>query len=344
MMQVVSPAPREAWRGVIADDPEALPEHAPEWVDALCQVAPYVDASRLYSLSDGRRFVLPLVRRTGVTAIGGTAMSYPPSWGMGGLIGDGADPEVIRAVLTDLRATRSQRISIRPDPRRFSHWAGAVDDSVTLIKRRAHVIDLTGGAEAAIKRWNRSARRGVRLAERSGVRIEVDRSGELLDQYYQLYLRSVDRWAKRQHEPRALAHWRAARRDPLIKLRTISDFLSKAFIITMAYVKDQPAYASITLLGQTAHDTRSAMDLDRVGSTGAGELVQWTSLQLACDHGCTAYHLGESGESKSLAYSKEKFGAEPIEYAEIKVERLPYTRIDRSIRSLAKRTLGFRDV
>ena len=84
MMQVISPAPREAWRSVIADDSEALPEHAPEWVDALCRVGPYVDASRLYAFSDGRRFVLPLVRRTGVTGVGGSLMSYPPSWGMGG--------------------------------------------------------------------------------------------------------------------------------------------------------------------------------------------------------------------------------------------------------------------
>jgi hypothetical protein len=172
----------------------------------------------------------------------------------------------------------------------------------------------------------------------------VDRSGELLDQYYQLYLRSVDRWARRQHEPRPLAHWRARRRDPLIKLQTMSDLLDKAFVITMAYVEDQPAYASITLLGQTAHDTRSAMHVERVGSTWAGELVQWTALQLACEEGCTAFHMGESGESDSLARYKEKFGAQPVDYAEIRLERLPYTRIDQGIRSVVKKTLRFRDV
>lgn len=35
MMQVISPAPRDAWRSVIADDFDALPEHAPEWLDTL---------------------------------------------------------------------------------------------------------------------------------------------------------------------------------------------------------------------------------------------------------------------------------------------------------------------
>ena len=51
------------------------------------------------------------------------------------------------------------------------------------------MIDLTGGADAVMRRMRSSARQGVRVAERSGVRIEVDRSGELLDQYYRLYLR-----------------------------------------------------------------------------------------------------------------------------------------------------------
>ncbi|HEX5905845.1 MAG TPA: GNAT family N-acetyltransferase [Propionibacteriaceae bacterium] len=342
MMQVVSPAPRDAWRAVIAEDFEALPEQAPEWVDALCRVGPYADASRLYSFGDGRRFVLPLVRRTGVAGIGGWLMSYPPSWGIGGLVGVGSDLDTIRAVLSDLRSTGRQRISIRPDPRRFSQWSGAAD-SVTLVKRRGHVVDLTGGADAVMRRMHPSARQGIRVAERSGVRIEIDRSGELLEQYYRLYLLSVDRWADRQNEPPTLARWRARRRDPLSKLRTISEAMGKAFVVTMAYVENQPASGSITLLGQTAHYTRGAMDIGRVGKTRAGELVQWTMLQLACERGCTVFHMGESGDSESLARYKEKFGAHPLDYAEIKLERLPYTRIDQGARSLAKKVLGFRD-
>jgi hypothetical protein len=262
---------------------------------------------------------------------------------MGGLVGAGVDLEVMQAVVGDLRGLGSQRISIRPDPRRFPEWCSAAAGA-TLIKRRAHVIDLSGGADSVMRRMRSSARQGVRVAERSGVRVEVDRSAELLEQYYQLYLLSVDRWSNRQHEPRALAHWRARRRDPLNKLRTISESMGKAFVITMAYVENQPAYGSITLLGRTAHYTRGAMDTTRVGTTRAGDLAQWTTLQLACDEGCTAFHMGESGESTSLARYKEKFGAEPVDYAEIKLERLPYTRVDEATRSVVKKALRFRDV
>ena len=344
MIQVITPAPREEWRAALAGDAVALPEHAPEWIDALCADGKYTDASRYYVFDDGRTFVLPLVARRGLLGLGGWLQCFPPSWGIGGLVGADADADVLRAVLADLRGTRSQRIGLRPDPTRWAQWSEAVDDSTLTIPRRAHVIDLTGGAEHAFSQFSKSARRGTRVAEKSGVRVEIDRSGALLEEYYQLYLMSIDRWAERQHEPRALARFRARRRDPLSKLRAMSDHLGKSFVVALAYVDDRPAFGSITLLGQTAHDTRAAMDRDLVDKTYAGELVLWRMIELACELGCAAYHLGESGQSASLAQFKEKFGARPFDYAELRLERLPWTPTDQRLRSLVKKVLRFRDV
>jgi hypothetical protein len=42
---------------VLADDPLALPEHTPEWVDAICAVGPFSNATRLYEFADGRRLL-----------------------------------------------------------------------------------------------------------------------------------------------------------------------------------------------------------------------------------------------------------------------------------------------
>ena len=328
---------------MLAGDRRALPEHGPEWVDAICADGRYADASRLYLLTDGRQYVLPLVARRGPLGVGGALAGFPPAWGIGGLVGADADPTVARAVLTDLRSIGAQRIGIRPDPMRWSAWAEAVDRTMITIARRAHVIDLSGGRDAAFAKLSKSARRGTRAAEKAGVRVEIDRTGVLLDDYYGLYLLSVDRWARHQHEPRRLARLRASRRDPRAKLAAMADRLGKSFVVTIAYLDDRPAFGSITVLGQTAHDIRSAMDRDLVAGTYAGDLVQWRTMELACDEGCSAYHLGESGRSTSLAAFKEKFGAEAIDYAEIRLERAPWTRTDQAVRGLAKRVLGFRD-
>jgi hypothetical protein len=341
--QVVTPAPRDVWSAVVAQDRAALPEHAPAWTDALCAHGPYADASRLYTFPDGRRFVLPLVRRTGLPGLGGVLLSYPSAWGMGGLVGSGVDTAVTRAVLDDLRATGSLRVGIRPDPTRWPSWA-PVTDGLTLVPRRAHVVDLDGGSTALWQRLSKSARRGVRAAERTGVRVEVQSGEELLGPYYRLYLLSVDRWAASQHEPLVLARARARRRDPLPKLRALARHLGEDFVVTLAHLGGVPVFGSITVLGQTAHDIRAAMDRELVGRSGAGDLVQWTTLELACARGCRMFHLGESGRSTNLAQFKEKFGAEPYDYAEIRVERLPLTRADQTVRSAAKRLLGFRDV
>ena len=222
---------------------------------------------------------------------------------------------------------------IRPDPLDFPAWAAAVDDSVTLtIPRRAHVIDLTGGAERGLRsKFSKSARRGTRLAETrrrpGGDRPDRRPAGGLLPALPAVG-RPLGRAAARAAGAGPVPGPPAGSAEP--SCRRWRSTLGKAFAVTLAYVDDQPAFGSITLLGQTAHDTRAAMDKDRVGATCAGDLVQWRTIQLACDLGCTAYHLGESGPSASLAQYKEKFGAEPVDYAELRLERLPYTRADQA--------------
>ncbi|HLU54231.1 MAG TPA: hypothetical protein VKZ81_02125, partial [Pseudonocardia sp.] len=147
-MRVIAPAPREPWREVLARDPHALPEHAPEWIDAMVARGAYEDASRLYEFSDGRRFVLPLVRRRGPSAPGGWYGSYPTGWGIGGLAGAGVDAGVVAAVVDDLRSLDAVRVTVRPDPLQAHAWAAVDGPGITRIARRAHVIDLSGGVEA----------------------------------------------------------------------------------------------------------------------------------------------------------------------------------------------------
>jgi Acetyltransferase (GNAT) domain len=343
-VRVLSRAPREDWRAVLADDPLALPEHTPEWVEAVCAVGPFTDATRLYEFADGRRFVLPLVRRSGPRGVGGWLWSLPRSWGAGGLLGPHLDAEVVDTVLDDLQSLRAARIVVRPDPLHGQEWkAAAIPPKVHTSARRAHVIDLTEGVDAIQARLPALTRRNLRIAEKRGVRVEIDHDGSLLPVYRRLYAMSVTRWAAKQNEPVALAQWRAARRDPPGKFDTVAQHLGKAFTLYVAFAGDTPAAAIMVLFGQTASYLRGAMDRDVAATVRANDLLHWTAIQAACAAGCSRYHMHETGASTSLARFKERLGAVPVDYCDYRLERYPITRVDIALRTAVKKAIRFRD-
>lgn len=342
MPTVLSPVPQGEWHAVLAGDADALPEHIPEWVGAMVDTGRYRDVSRLYDFGGGRRFVLPLVRRTGPSGFGGWYASFPPGWGIGGLVGDGVDAEVVAAVVDDLRGLDAARVVVRPDPVRATSWSAA-NHGATVVARRAHAIDLSGGMESVHAGLSKSTRRGIRRAEQSGVKIQRG-GGDLLPVYQRLRRQAVTQWARRQHEPLPLSRWRDAHSEPAAKPRGLAARLGgDSFRCYVAMLDDVPVAASIVLFGNTAHDTRGVMDRALAGPVHANDLLQWTTITDACEAGCATYHLGESGQSSSLARFKERFGARPFDYPELHIERLPFTRIDAGMRAGIKRVIGFRD-
>lgn len=318
-----------------------MPEQCAEWIDAICSTSTATsDASRAYQFDDGTVAVLPLARRGWGAA--SSLWSPPPAWGVGGAVGGNVDRTVVAAIVADLRELRVARISVRIDSRHEELWQEAAGDAIT-IPRRGHIIELADTPDEHFTRLSKTTRRLVRRAAKSGVRIEVDHSGDLLDTHYGLYLTSVERWAEHQHEPRALAMLRAKRRDPIHKLRAMQRALGDRCRVLVSYVDDVPASSGIILLGATTRDTRGAADVAVSGSTGANEAMQWRAINEAFEFGSRRYHLGESGNSEGLAAFKEKFGAVGHEHHEYRFERLPMTRTSTGARTAVKRLIGFND-
>jgi hypothetical protein len=85
------------------------------------------------------------------------------------------------------------------------------------------------------------------------------------------------------------------------------------------------------------------MDRALAGPTRANYLLHSLAIEEACAARCRAYHMGESGESSSLAQFKSRFGARPHAYAEYHLERLQWTVIDRRARGAVKRLIRFKD-
>jgi hypothetical protein len=340
---VTSPAPADEWQEVLGSAPRALPTQAPEWLECACAVAGYENVSRLYRTADGRRLVLPLVRRAHLGSLVATESSLPIGWGAAGLLGEGGivRPEDVRMVLTDVAGHGRASVSIRPDPSTAESWELGCPPGVQRQALMAQTLSLAGGFDEVWRtRFRSDTRNRVRRAERADVVVERDDTGRLVPVLQELYAKSVDRWARQDGVPLALARWRAARREPPRKLRTVASVLGPRCRIYAAFVAGRPAAGIVVLFGQTvAVMWRGAMDEELAGPAYANYLLHRTAVEDAAGMGCVAYHLGDSAPGSSLALFKSRFGAVEQHYASYRIERIPMGSLARRARQGASATL-----
>lgn len=344
ILHVTSPAPRPIWEELYKADPEAVPYQSPAWLDCACLTSNLEDASRYYELSNGHRFVMPIVRSRKLPPALALAGSMPHGWGMGGLISETPPSrEEVRVLLADLSRLPYLHLNIRPNPRLGPAWQDAIPPRIQRVPRQAHVIDLEGGFDKVwTERFSKKTRKNVRKAERL-VQAECDTTGRLVPVFYDLLSRSFDQWAEQQNEPKMLARWRGQRRDPLEKFETIARLMKDSCRVWVAWLDGQPVAASMVLQDHNVNDSRGAIDRALIGGTNANDLIQMLSIQDACNAGCRYYHLGESGNAAGLHHFKGRFGAEVYPYDEYYLEKLPITRVDRLARTAVKKAIGFKD-
>ncbi|MCR6033345.1 GNAT family N-acetyltransferase [Nocardioides sp. zg-579] len=336
----VVPAVRPTWEALMRTDPYALPSQAPAWVDALCTTGPYRDASLELRSPEGRRLVLPMVRRTGVPAPAATRSSMPSRWANGGLVAedgvhDAADARAVVALLAG-----SGPLVIVPNPRLDDRWRHAAPWSYATAKH-GYELDTTGGFEDVWTHlFSSSVRRAVRKAERSDVVVERDTTGRLLPLFVPLYQESVRRWAEGSGMPAWLARRRAARDESLDKLQQVARGFGEACVTWMAFVEGRPAAAIIVLThGPNVEYWRGAMSLPLAGPVRANALLHRLAIKEACARGAARYSFGISTPGTSLARFKEGFGATAVPYAGYVLEPIPVRRATRTGRRLARRSV-----
>jgi hypothetical protein len=343
---VVSPAPRAIWQAVFDRDVEAVPYQSPQWTDALCRSAQRQDASRLYTFDDGVQMVLPLIGLRWVPAAADLVGSMPWGWGIGGLVSTSpVTVEHIRAVVDELtNHARYLRLSIRPNPRAGDVWKAAMPPGARRIARLAHAVDLDGGFDTVWRdRFSASTRKYVTKAEQAGVVVECDDQGRLVPVYYDLFREATRRWAAQQHEPLLLARLRGYRRDPEQKFATIARTMQDACRMYVAYVDGNPAAACLILSYHNANAARVVLDRERVGRSGAPDLMMKCAIEDARKAGCRYFHQGESGTSKGIADFKRRVGGTAYAYEEYYLEHLPVTAVDHALRTGVKKLINFKD-
>ena len=148
-----------------------------------------------------------------------------------------------------------------------------------------------------------SIRKAVDRAVRNGLKVTWNTTGSSLSVFQELYDRSVERWARRQHEPLSLSRWRMGRATRAPTLAATARCMAGLWRMGVVEIGGQPAAAAIVFIepGGNANGFRMAMDADLVGRSGAGYLVQVAALEEASRAGCRFFHLGESGQAEGLS-------------------------------------------
>lgn len=311
-VRVTSPVPRDLWHAALADDPDALATQTPGWLDAICAVRPYRDASRLYTWPDGRRLVLPLVRSRLATADRGKELGWPLDWGIGGPVAPGGPvtAEEAATVFADLGRRPGAVAYLRPSPLTHQVWRETAPAHARRHPRSTQIADLSGGYGTVWReRFTSNTRRNVRKAERAGISVEVGNGPQLVREFDRLYRMSVDRWAAQEDAFRLGARWRMWRKDPRRKFAAVARHLGDACQIWLARRQGRAVAGIITLRqGEHAKYWRGAMDKGPAAATGAPTLLQALAIEAACAQGCRYYHMGDSRPDTPVTRFKHRMG------------------------------------
>jgi Acetyltransferase (GNAT) domain len=334
VIDVVRPAPRQAWREVLAADPGAQITQTPEWFEATLGSMRAVDVSRLYVLPDGRHLVLPLLRRSPLPGIAvDESCAYGDLLAAGGVrAGD------VAAVWADLlRKDRAARIRLNTHYGNADRWEAGRPAGATPLVRHVHVLDLDGGfPEVWAKRFDQSARRSVRKAERSDVTVERDTAGRLTPVFYDLYRAWLeDRARESGMPPWAAEKAVAGQREPLEYYQDVAAKLGEACRLWVAWHAGEPVAATISLVHRDhAMYWRGYSRKELASPVRANHLLQKLAIEDACAAGCRSYSMGQSnragrhsGGVASLERFKEGLGAAPRPVLEYLIDRLPLRRL-----------------
>jgi len=335
-VDIISPAPRDAWRDVLGKDSYALPTQTPEWTDWLCNSRGYSDTSRLYVFPDGRRLVLPLVARS-VAGVRATQESFPYGFGYGGPLVPGGRPteDEVHAIISDLGRLRVARTTLAANPLTAGTWSAAAPPGTVTVPYTSHVLSLEGGFDRVWStRYRQEARRSVRRAIKNSLDVRQSSDSETIDVFADLNRRSVDRWAEQRGQPSWVARMVEERRNRAGQFASAIASLGSMVVAWTAHSQGQPVAAYIALVfGPTAYMWMSAMDKRLSDETRAGALLQSLAIEHACAMGAQWFNLGDAEAGSGVADFKERFGATPIHWMALRFERLPLTVVEHRLRT-----------
>lgn len=295
LIRELLPAEEQHWDDFVRSAPGGLPQQLFAWRHVMHEVYGYdtrylaaidSDTGRLNGHGGRILGVLPLYVVS--SALVGRIVTTMP----GGLC---AENDQVGTALIDqgveyARSINAKRFVIH-DARH--EWPG---DLTSVCAHEAWLVDLRAGEEALWSALHRNLRRQVRMARKNDLRVDVDRTGELLDDFYEV-----------------LSRFSHAAGTPVFGktfLESVVRYFPNGFDIVMVYSDDQPIGGYFQLeLGNTVYGVWGAalheyLDLRPV------YLAYWSIVEYAVENSFEFLDMGRAPLNSSASKYKAQWNGE----------------------------------
>ncbi len=298
--------PPEAWEDLCRRDPHATLFLHPRWMEAITAAYPRYRPLWLVAGDEGRTLgILPLVRyrRLGLDQY----LSMP--FGTHG--GPVLDPEAGRLTVSALakgwrRLTRGGRVLrfeltvFDPPPEMRAALAAPLGRDFQ--EFRTHIIDLSLGFDVLwSRRYHKNTRNCVRVAEKAGVTVAVERGPEAVEVLCRL------------HADQA-AHWEGIQPHPREAVARVVEVMGDDARIYVARDRDGAPLTAALNLEHADREVHPWMSGSAPESrpVRAYHLLMSTAIREACERGRATWNFGGSGGNEKIEFFKSTFGAEAV--------------------------------
>jgi hypothetical protein len=194
------------WDRVVSEAPQSTFFATRAYARACESAFPNMRAvPRLYRFDDGVEVLLPGV----VEAAAGGAVrafkSVPPSEYAGMVTASRLNAGHIQVIATDLKHAGFSRVVVYDSP--FTLHPAMPGFKAT--PDFTHVLDVSGGLEGVLHNMNPQTRQAMHKVMKSDLRVESRSDERAMEEFYRLYLVSVQRWGEKTTWVRPLEYLRA---------------------------------------------------------------------------------------------------------------------------------------
>ncbi|MDR2579027.1 MAG: GNAT family N-acetyltransferase [Chitinispirillales bacterium] len=293
-IQNITEASREKWLSTAKACPYATYFHTPYWYDII---APNQNHTALeITFDDGASAIIPIAK---IKRAGGLLVDNfsSPGGTYGGWVSTSPLNEEHVKILANLLVSK-KNLTFRINP--FDNSAAWLKvDGFT--QDYTYALDLTLGENELYSRSNRGHKEKLRKAVRNGISVRQAQSWQECEQYYALYLESVDRWVSRELKPRAVY--------PLEFFRRLYDGKTEREILWLA-LKGEEVIAGMLCFYWNKHAVGwHASASARHFVHGPNNLLYWEIIIDAARRGFEIFDCNPSGGYGGVESFKEHLGA-----------------------------------